>query len=86
MIRHAVFDARAVNVANGEASTIADAVSTLLEALNFKRDVMFSGAGRQGDPSCWQADVSYLSSLGFTPAYSLKQGLAEVARWMAGVQ
>ncbi|MBM3111568.1 NAD-dependent epimerase/dehydratase family protein [Pseudomonas arcuscaelestis] len=86
LIRHAVFDARAVNVANGEASTIADAVSTLLEALNFKRDVMFSGAGRQGDPSCWQADVSYLSSLGFTPAYSLKQGLAEVARWMAGVQ
>lgn len=82
LIRKGDFDGRAVNVASGDAIKISTAVSTLISSLGWSRNCEFTGEERVGDPLYWQADVSYLESLGFTPAFSLSQGLEQVAQWM----
>lgn len=84
LIERGCFDGRAVNVANGMSSTIRYATSSLLASLNLERDIAFTGSGRLGDPLNWQADISYLSSLGYSPDFTLEQGLEKVAAWMHG--
>lgn len=82
LLLHGDFDGRAVNVASGTASTIKTAATTLLDALGVRKEVVFSGNERTGDPNFWQADISYLRSLGFVPQFELKSGLGHVADWL----
>ena len=76
------FDGRAANVASGTASTITTAAHLFLEALDIRKEVLFTGTERTGDPAYWQADISYLKSLGFTPQFELQSGLGHVADWL----
>lgn len=76
------FDGRAINVASGTSSSIATVANALLDALHIKKEVVFSGNERIGDPINWHADISYLKKLGFSPQYDLEKGIAEVANWM----
>ena len=76
------FDGRAVNVASGIASTIRCAATSLLSSLRLQKAIVFSGSERLGDPLNWQADIQYLSSLGYTSDFTLEQGLEKVAAWM----
>ncbi|WP_341679172.1 NAD-dependent epimerase/dehydratase family protein [Niveibacterium sp. SC-1] len=85
ILEHGHFDGRAINVARGEATTVREAAQCLLDALGWPRDVVFTGSSRTGDPSFWQADVTYLESLGFLPNCSLSDGLASVADWMTAL-
>ncbi|SDH36293.1 NAD-dependent epimerase/dehydratase family protein [Pseudomonas abietaniphila] len=82
LLREGAFDGRAINVASGTASTISEAAHHLIGALGFHKDIKFSGTERLGDPTHWQADISYLSSLGFQPEFDLQLGLERVASWM----
>lgn len=82
LLRKGSFDGRAVNVASGRAVTTRDAVHTLVSALGLQREIVFSGAGRRGDPERWEADLSYLGGLGFVPAHDIQSGLAKTARWL----
>ncbi len=82
LIRNATFDGRAVNVARGEAVSVGRAIATLLDALEWRLEVVFNGEARVGDPTHWQADVTCLQRLGFTPAYTIEAGLERVAAWM----
>lgn len=76
------FDGRAANVASGRASTIASVAGIFLGVLGIRKNVVFSGAERTGDPAYWQADISYLQGLGFNPQYELQSGLGLVADWL----
>ena len=82
MVDKASFDGRAVNVANGVASTIRSAATSLISSLGMNKTIEFSGSERLGDPLNWQADIQYLSSLGYTSDFTLEQGLEQVAAWM----
>lgn len=82
LLQRGDFDGRAVNVASGTASTIKTAATTLLDALGVKKEVVFTGTERTGDPSYWQADISYLRGLDFTPQFELQSGLGHVADWL----
>lgn len=82
VVDKACFDGRAVNVANGIASTIRSAATSLISSLGMSKAIEFSGSERMGDPLNWQADIQYLSSLGYTSDFTLEQGLEEVAAWM----
>ncbi|WPO45829.1 NAD-dependent epimerase/dehydratase family protein [Pseudomonas sp. S1Bt23] len=82
LIDKGCFDGRAVNVASGIASTIRYAAASLLSSLGLQKTIEFSGSERLGDPLNWQADIQYLSSLGYTPGFTLEQGLEKVAAWM----
>lgn len=82
LLQNGEFDGRPVNVASGTASTIKDAANIFLDALGSQKEIIFTGTERTGDPSYWQADISYLKSLGFTPQFDLKSGLNYVANWL----
>ena len=44
----------------------------------------FDGVLTRGNPLVWQADISRISRLGFTPAWTLARGLADlVEHWDA---
>lgn len=82
LVRTAEFDGRAVNVASGRSVTVRTAVSELLAALQWDREVVFSGDQRVGDPNFWQADISRIREKGFEPAHALALGLQKTADWM----
>lgn len=81
-IKKGIFDGRAVNVASGAAVTVRAAVTTLLDALNWDREISFTGTERTGDPLFWQADISHLQELGYIPAFSLVDGVEKLATWL----
>lgn len=51
-----------------------------------RRVPAFSGEKRVGDPTCYVADCSRLSSLGFLPRISLDEGIAHYVSWFKTVQ
>ncbi|WP_230668090.1 NAD(P)-dependent oxidoreductase [Microbacterium sp. MEC084] len=73
----------AYNIASGVETTLATLAAHILAVAGRSDAVEFSGQVRAGDPENWQADVSALRSLGFSPTYGLEQGLAETYRWVA---
>jgi UDP-glucose 4-epimerase len=70
------------NVASGIETTIKEAVELFLDLMEWRGRIEFNGSSREGDPINWRADVSRISSLGFTPGYSLKEGLKRYAAWI----
>lgn len=82
ILLHGDFDGRAVNVASGTATKIETAAHLFLDSLGSKKEIIFTGAERAGDPSYWQADISYLKSVGFSPQFDLQSGLSCVADWL----
>ncbi len=81
-LERAAFDGRAINVGSGVETSTRAAVSCLLQKLNARCELVFSGEVRQGDPAHWRADVSTLSALGFAPAYTIETGLGATAEWL----
>jgi UDP-glucose 4-epimerase len=77
----APFTGEAYNMATGTATRIRDLSEMLVNALGVDARIAFTGAGRTGDPSFWQADLSLISELGFRPAVNLNKGAEDFARW-----
>jgi UDP-glucose 4-epimerase len=69
------------NLATGRETSIAELADMLATALKRKVRATFDGRSRPGDPRNWRADVSKLRALGFQPALSLEDGLAQIAQW-----
>jgi UDP-glucose 4-epimerase len=77
-------DCRIVNGGSGNAITVRRVVELMLAALDREGIVPhFTGEIRGGDPRDYQADVNYLSSLGFLPRRRLESTTAEYAAWAA---
>ena len=71
-----------INVASGIEITISEAAHTFKELLNIDKQIKFSGESRPGDPLNWRADINILQSMGFNPAYTLKEGLNQYIIWL----
>jgi UDP-glucose 4-epimerase len=69
------------NVANGEQIKISELCSMILNALNLDLPVQASGLAQPGAPLDWQADISRLVELGFTPTIPLLKGILSFVRW-----
>ncbi len=80
--KNADFNADVVNVANGVEVKIKDAVSAFFSFFEKKVNYSFSGNVRKGDPLNWRADISKLTSFGYTPSMDLKQGLKNYYEWI----
>jgi UDP-glucose 4-epimerase len=76
------FDGDVVNVATGEAVTVAAVSRLLLAGLSGGHTIEFSGRVRPGDPRHWRADVSRLRAAGFTAGTSLEAGVAGYGDWL----
>ena len=82
VIKKGSFDSSVYNVANGIEVKIQELVSLLLHHLNYKGQIIFSGVERSGDPVNWKADIGKLSTLGFSPSFSLEDGIIKYVEWL----
>lgn len=81
VIKHAVFKGEAINVANGEATTIREAVNLFAQLKGYHGQIVFNGTVREGDPRFWKADISILKGWGYKPSVTLEQGLKSYIQW-----
>ncbi len=82
VIKHADFKGEALNVASGQEITIEEAIGTLVSLLDEGLKINFTGKEKKGDPLNWKADISKLKIMGFSPTYTLIQGLKKTITWM----
>lgn len=71
------------NVASGVQTKIAELVELVKRCLASSKAVRFTGHVRQGEPLYWQADISKLSALGFSPQVALPEGIGAYCCWFA---
>jgi UDP-glucose 4-epimerase len=69
------------NLANGREVYIDELAKLTIDALGLNCAFNFDGIVPVGNPLNWQADISKLQSLGFTPAVSLEKGIKTFATW-----
>jgi nucleoside-diphosphate-sugar epimerase len=70
------------NVASGEETTISKAVEIFMARQANPPAIRFNGQVRKGDPLNWKADISRLTSLGFTAGTGLETGIGKIVDWM----
>ena len=81
VIENASFKGEAINVANGETTTIRDAVNLFVHLKGYQGQIVFNGTVREGDPRFWKADISILKGWGYKPSVTLEQGLKSYIQW-----
>jgi len=69
------------NLASGREVTIGELARLLVAELKPGLEPKFDGQPTPGDPLNWQADISKIRALGFTPQIAFEDGLREVVRW-----
>ncbi len=69
------------NLACGKQVAIATLAELILHQLQSSQSPDFDGQIPIGTPRNWQADITTLTQLGFSPHISLEQGIAAVAQW-----
>ena len=81
-IKNAAFKGEAINVANGEAITIRDAVNMFAQLKGYKGQIIFNSTVREGDPRFWEADIRILKEWGYQQTVTLEQGLKDYIKWV----
>ena len=75
------FDGSIYNGATGIATSI-EAVARLFEKYyKGNKAIHFSGNAKVGDPANWQANISSVKVLGFSPAHQLEISIQEYINW-----
>lgn len=80
------FEAEVYNIGNGVQITIRQVAEYLLEALNFKGTLRFSGYEREGDPLFWVADIEKIKGIGYIQKINIEEGLNKYAEWINGLK
>lgn len=69
------------NLGSGREVTIAELAGMVLTALECDTNLEFDGVVPSGTPRNWQADISKLGALGFTPSVSFEEAVEAFAKW-----
>ena len=70
------------NIANGEETTIREAVTCFARSKGVSEDIIhFTGKRREGDPINWRADVSKLKALGYVQMVPFEEGIRNYVQW-----
>lgn len=69
------------NVASGNQTTIKALAALIQLKLGSRKDIVFTGVNRAGDPLYWQANVSKLQSVGYRQSISLPEGIERYCEW-----
>jgi UDP-glucose 4-epimerase len=69
------------NLGSGYAVTIAELARIIIETLNLTCFPEFDGMNPVGVPLNWQADISKLNALGFTPSIPFEKGVRTFVNW-----
>jgi UDP-glucose 4-epimerase len=81
ILAHAPMRGENYNVASGKQTTILDLSAMILDFLDLDLPIRASGIAQPGAPLNWQADVSRLLALGYTPKISLEEGIRSFVVW-----
>lgn len=74
------------NVANGTEIPILRATETFADYYGISSDsIKFSGHVREGEPIRWQADITKIKKLGYTPSISFESGIQEYVNWVTNI-
>ena len=71
-----------LNVASGIETTISDAAKIFSKLLDNRKQIVFGGQFKTGDPLNWQSDIQILKRIGFVPSFTLEQGLNQYILWL----
>jgi len=83
IIKKAKFESQAINIANGVETNINDISQEFCSIVRKSNiEIKFNNILQEGYPSNWQADISLLKKLGYTPDYNLNKGLTEYIDWL----
>lgn len=77
-----LFNGEAINVASGVETTINKAAMIFCNEVNENILVKFNNIVKPGDPLNWKADITTLASWGYTPMFSIAEGLKNTAEWL----
>ena len=72
-----------MNGAGGIRTTVRDTLSMLSKALKSDAAISFNNQVREGDPLFYHADVSRSAALGWSPKYSLSDGIDRYVSWLS---
>lgn len=76
----------AYNVASGSGSTTLDIGKAAAKAMSLNPEYAYTGSVRPGDADKWIAAIDDISALGYTPRYSLEDGIQQVYEWFRATQ
>jgi dTDP-glucose 4,6-dehydratase/UDP-glucose 4-epimerase len=82
IIENGKFAGESINVATGVETSIREAATLFCSGISTDITLKFNCRTKPGDPLRWQADTSLLNHLGFTPQYTVKEGLINTAKWL----
>jgi len=82
ILKTAPMNADIYNIASGHMTLIGDIAKLLLDKINYPGKLFFNGLERLGNPQKWQADISKLKNLGFSPRISLEDGVIKLSDWL----
>lgn len=71
-----------ISVGNGIPLTIKSVLNLYFEILDIKKEILFNGITRRGDPFIMKAIMDDLNEMNYTPSYTLEGGLREYAKWL----
>lgn len=83
IINRGAFSASVYNVAGGKEVAVKEIVINLLNGLNYKGEISFSGLQRSGDPLYWLADISQIMKLGYAPNTTIQEGIKKYIGWLS---
>jgi len=75
------FEADIYNLASGRQTTIKELVDLTLSFISRKIEVEFDGLNPVGNPLKWEADISRISKIGFSPEIPLESGIKSYVNW-----
>ncbi len=81
IVNNAAMQGEVYNLASGQETKIVDLAALLLDSLNIKSNIVFSGQSPSGVPKNWKADIGFLKTFGFVPQVPLDSGARNFAQW-----
>lgn len=75
------FTCNVYNIASGNETSIAEAVTRLFAHIDPNTEIRFNNMTRAGDPLNWRADISKLKSIGFQQSFDFAVGIEKLANW-----
>jgi UDP-glucose 4-epimerase len=77
----APMEGEAYNIGSGKQVSIAELANMIRGMLGFKDQPRFDGIVPRGDPLHWEADITRIKSLGFSPKIELEEGIRSFVKW-----
>ncbi|GAB3911445.1 NAD-dependent epimerase/dehydratase family protein [Mucilaginibacter boryungensis] len=80
-IHNARFEGEFINVGNGVEISIKQIADYFKTHYQLRKEVVFNGHTKPGDPLYWRADISLLTAMGYKYAIDIETGIKQYISW-----